>query len=409
MHLLNKISLICLSIALVIPSTGLAHLQPHSNSAPSDELVLGMSTALSGPTAELGRRMRAGVQLAIERYNSDRNHTHKIRLAVYDDGYEPYRVAANMNRLIDEDNSIAIIGNVGTPTAIAALPIITEKKILFFAPFSGAGLLRKTPPEHYVINYRASYSQEISAMIDALINYGGLKTDQIAFFTQRDGYGDAGYVSGFAALKRHGLKDSRKIVHVRYERNTLAVENALADILLSAQDIKAIVMVGAYAPCAKFIRLAKQSGLKAVFLNVSFASSDLLLRKLGKDSSGVLVTQVVPPLTEHGAPIVQQYLADLRNITPEIGANYVGLEGYIGARLLLRAIDNIQGQITRERVIGALEDLGTFDLGVGVTLSLNPLQHQASHQVWVTQLQQEKTSPYEWQQIKALLQRETSP
>jgi len=406
----NKHRLISLAIAITLFVSCTTWSIATTNSTPTaNELVLGMSTALSGPTAELGLRMRSGVQLAIERYNNELNHKHRIRLAVYDDGYEPYRVAGNMNRLIDEDHSLAIIGNVGTPTAIAALPIISEKKVLFFAPFTGAGLLRKNPPDHYVINFRASYRQEIAAMVDALINYGGLKTNQIAFFTQRDGYGDAGYISGFAALKRHGLKDSRNILHVRYERNTLAVENALADILLSPQDVKAIIMVGAYAPCAKFIHLAKQSGLQALFLNVSFVSSDLLLRKLGNDSSGVLVTQVVPHLTKNGVPIVQQYLSDLHLLTPEVSANYVGLEGYISARLLLRAIDNIQGEVTRERLISALEELGTFDLGLGTTLHLSPAQHQACQKVWITQLQHNKISPYDWKNIGKLLKGKGSP
>ena len=56
----------------------------------------------------------------------------------------------NIQRLIDEDHALAIIGNVGTPTAVAALPLIKNRGVPFVAPFSGAGLLRKTPPERYV-------------------------------------------------------------------------------------------------------------------------------------------------------------------------------------------------------------------------------------------------------------------
>ena len=48
-------------------------------------------------------------------------------------------------------------------------------------------------------------------------------TLEIALFTQRDAYGDAGYAGSVAALKRHGLKDEKQVLHVRYERNTLAV------------------------------------------------------------------------------------------------------------------------------------------------------------------------------------------
>ena len=68
-------------------------------------------------------------------------------------------------------------------------------------------------------------------MIDALIDIAGLKPEEIAFFTQRDDYGDAGFTLGMAALQRHGLIDPKTVLHVGYVRNTLAVENAVADLI----------------------------------------------------------------------------------------------------------------------------------------------------------------------------------
>ena len=105
----------------------------------------------------------------------------------------------------------------------------------------------KSPPDRYVINYRASYAEETAAMIDMLIDQQGLKPEQIGFFTQRDSYGDAGYSGGIAALKRHGLADVSRIAHGRYERNTIAVENGLADLLTATPPLRAVIMVGAYS------------------------------------------------------------------------------------------------------------------------------------------------------------------
>ena len=198
------------------------------------EILLGMSTAMTGPAADLEKNMSVGVLTALERENrSGGIKGRALRLLVLDDGYEPHRTAPNMRKLIEEKQVLAVIGNVGTPTAIAAIPIANEHRTLFFAPFTGAGMLRKAPPDRYVINYRASYAEETAAMIDALIHHGKLSPEDIAFFTQRDGYGDAGFAGGKAALKRHGLKDETKIVHVRYERNTLAVEGGIATLLFS--------------------------------------------------------------------------------------------------------------------------------------------------------------------------------
>ena len=136
------------------------------------DIVLGMSTALSGPAGDLGKNMKQGVLVGLERANQAGGiHGRSLKLIALDDGYEPTRTAPNMRKLIEKEKVLAVIGNVGTPTAIAAVPIANEQKTLLFAPFTGAGVLRKNPPDRYVINYRASYAEETAAMIDALIQY----------------------------------------------------------------------------------------------------------------------------------------------------------------------------------------------------------------------------------------------
>jgi ABC-type branched-subunit amino acid transport system substrate-binding protein len=84
----------------------------------TDEVVLGMSAAFSGPASALGNDMRAGITAAIEECNRAGGvHGRNVRLAALDDGYEPARAAPNMRRLVDEEKVVAIVGNVGTPTA----------------------------------------------------------------------------------------------------------------------------------------------------------------------------------------------------------------------------------------------------------------------------------------------------
>jgi ABC-type branched-subunit amino acid transport system substrate-binding protein len=49
------------------------------------------------------------------------------------------RTAPNIRQLIEKDKVLAIIGNVGTPTAIIAVPLANEEKTLLFA---GGAVLR---------------------------------------------------------------------------------------------------------------------------------------------------------------------------------------------------------------------------------------------------------------------------
>jgi ABC-type branched-subunit amino acid transport system substrate-binding protein len=397
-----------LMLFFLIARAAASGVKAETNAPP--EIVLGMSTALSGPAADLGQDMRQGVLAGLERANRAGGvHGRRLRLIALDDGYEPGRTAPNMRQLLEKENVLAVIGNVGTPTAIAAIPIANEQKTLLFAAFTGAGVLRKNPPDRYVINYRASYAEETGAMIDALIDVAGLKLADIAFFTQRDAYGDAGFNGAIAALKRRGLKDEKQVPHVRYERNTLAVENALASLLFAEHEPRAVVMVGAYGPCAKFIKLAHDAGLKAIFLNVSFVGSRSLANELNQLPVSVIVTQVVPHPVETGVPIVSDFLADLKAQEAPVQPGFGSLEGYIAARILLRALERTVGAPTREGLIEAFEGLGPFDIGVGQTLQLGPGKHQASHHVWPTVLNDGAFVPFAWADMGGLLKRKAAP
>lgn len=364
-----------------------------------EKILLGMSTALSGPAKDLGQDMRLGVEAAFAEVNRAGGVNGRLlELIALDDGYEPARAAPNMRELIDRHEVLAIVGNVGTPTAVASIPIANESRVPFFGAFTGAGILRRNPPDRYVINFRASYAEETAAMVDGLIRNAGLQPEQIAFFTQRDAYGDAGFSGGVQALRRHGFTNELAVAHVRYERNTLAVEKALANLLEHEPVVKAVIMVGAYAPCSAFIRLAREHQLEAIFLNVSFVGPTSLARTLGAAGDGVIVTQVVPHF-DGGLPIVRDYRVAVSARDPKAVYSFGSLEGYAAARIFIRALTRVSGKPRRDSILDALENLGSFDVGLGDPLMLSKDEHQASHRVWPTVLRGGRFVPFDWDEL----------
>jgi ABC-type branched-subunit amino acid transport system substrate-binding protein len=369
-----------------------------------------MSTVLSGDSPNLGKDMERGIVTGLDRANrSGGVNGRKLRLIALDDGFEPTRTGPNMRQLIEKDNVLAVIGNVGNSTAIVSVPLANEEKTLLFAAYSGGPILRKIPPDRYVINYRASYAEETGVMFDALIGLAGLKPEDIAFFAQRDSYGDAGYTLGMKALESHGLKDPKAILHVGYERNSMAVENAVAQLLLVQSPPRAIVMYGAYAPCAKFIKLCRSADLNPLFLSISFVGSGSFAEALRETDAKVIVTQVVPYPSDYSIPIVKDYRDDLKATDYSAVAGFGDLEGYIAARILTLALSKIEGPITRDVIVDALGGLGEFDIGLGKPLFLTPTEHQASHRVWATILRGGKFVPFDWSEITSLLNKRAQP
>ena len=373
--------------------------QESENDSPEQLVKLGMSTALSGPAEYLGQNVRRGVEVAMAEFQASGKRS--VKLYVLDDGYEPNRTIPNMRKLIVNDQVHAIIGNVGTPTSVVSLPIIRAENICFFGAYTGAGILRRDPPDSQVFNYRASYAQETAAMVYGLVNEGDIPPTGIAIFTQRDAYGDAGYSGAIEALRAHGLAQTSKLIHARYERNSLCVEQAVAQMLLADTIPQAIIMVGSYAPCAKFIKLTKDSGINPIFLNVSFVGTEPLIQALGAYGEGVIITQIVPhPLSD--LPVVQAYRQAMQKHAPDASLNFGSLEGYIDMVIFYRALLSIKGQVTRQNIIDAFGNMGTFDMGLDVPLSFSVDDHQASDRVWPTIIRQQQAQPLNWSELSRI-------
>lgn len=358
------------------------------------DIVLGMSAAFSGPSADLGRGMRHGIELMLRRVNEAGGiGGRRVRLVALDDSYQADPVKDNMLRLIDRERAMAVIGNVGTAGATVAVPIANERKVLLFGTYSGADVLRKSPPDRYVLNLRASYAEETSVMVRGLFRRG-IKPQEIAFFTQNDGYGDSGFAGAVRALNEAGFQDTQSLVHGRYDRGTIAVESGVMALVEARVRPKAVILVGTYSANARFIRLARQLLPSALFLNVSFVGSESLNQALGADSEGVIITQVVPPY-DSPLPGVREYRQALARFSPAVPPSFISLEGFLAAKALVEGLRRASPNITRERLIDAMES-APIDIGIGTPLRYTPKEHQGSHEVWLTVIRDGKFVPLAW-------------
>jgi ABC-type branched-subunit amino acid transport system substrate-binding protein len=146
--------------------------------------------------------MKLGIDAAFNVANTKGGvNGRQLRLVAADDGYEPTRTAETMKQLYEQDRVFGVVGNVGTPTAVVALPYALDHRMLFYGAFTGASLLRSDPPDRYVFNYRASYAEETDAVVRYLVKVRRLKPEQIAVFAQQDSYGDAGFAGVAKAIR----------------------------------------------------------------------------------------------------------------------------------------------------------------------------------------------------------------
>jgi len=343
----------------------------------SNKIILGQSAAFSGPAAELGIQFHQGARIWFDQVNALGGVAGKtIEIKTLDDGYEPDRCAANTQKLIAED-VFALFGYIGTPTSLAALPLLSKAQVPFIAPFTGAMGLRE-PFNKQVFHLRASYNDETALIVKQLTNLGLKK---IAVFYQNDAYGKAGLDGVTLALDKLGLKP---VAQATVERNSVDVAAAVRAINAAGPD--AVVQISAYKSCAAFIRAARQTGFGGTFFNVSFVGTQALADELGKDGAGVVVSQVMPSPYSLARPIAREFSEAVKKAGGNAQANFSSMEGYLAAKVVTEGLKRAGTRMnSREGLIQGIEAIGSQSLG-GFQLNFSASQHVASSFVELSML-----------------------
>ncbi len=316
---------------------------------------LGQSLPLSGPLAELGTEYRDGA-LAYFKWVNSRGGVggRKIELLTLDDGYVVDRTVANARKLLDEDNVFAFFGMFGSANYAALMPLVNERAIPSVAPYTGADSLRaqSSPTTFWV---RASYGDETEKIIDQLTTLG---INRIAVFYQDDAFGKAGLAGVEAALAKRQQKVLQTGV---YDKTKNDVDEAVKAI--GAADPQAVVMVSTYKPTAAFVKQMRKSGRMPQFFALSVVGLKALHAELGNEAAGIAISQVVPFPDNATAPVVREMKQLPATMLPGAGVTYTTLEGFIAARVMVEGLRRMGGQVSREKLLAALESLRDFDVG----------------------------------------------
>ncbi|CAN7414844.1 ABC transporter substrate-binding protein [Polaromonas sp. LjRoot131] len=332
------------------------------------EIQVGQFAAQTGPAAELGKRMQLGILAHFNAVNAAGGISGRtLKLVSRDDGYEPEKAAAAVKALIEEDKVFALIGSVGTPTTLAAVPAINAAGIPLIGPFTGAQALRE-PFNRNLFHVRASYFDETERIVQHLSTVGITK---IAIFYQNDSYGKAGLEGVMRALTKRNLKPAASVT---VERNSVDVAAPLAEILKAAPE--AVIQISAYKSCAALIKQARAKAYGGQFFNVSFVGSKALAEELGDAGAGVTISQVVPfPYTPSSA-VVREYQQRMMEAGHK-DFDFSSMEGFLAAKVFTEGLRRAGKNLTRESLMTALESIRDHNIG-GFTVNYGPKSHEGS-------------------------------
>jgi ABC-type branched-subunit amino acid transport system substrate-binding protein len=337
--------------------------------AADNRIVIGQSAPLTGSNAELGKDIRDGALAYFRKVNAAGGvHGKTLELETIDDHNDRKTAGANAVRLVERENVVALFGFASTTLSLDAMPIVKERRVPFFAPFTGADAIYHQNP--YVFAMRASYADELAKVLE---HWGDLGLTRVTVIHYDDQIGNENYATVERIMKAAG----KKPVGVKLLRNKDVTPAQVEQVIASDPEI--IVATTSYDSTAQVLRMLHKAGRPYNMTTLSFVGPSQLAKVAGADASGVSVSGVVPPPTKVVVPVVKECAAALRaaGLPP---LNYTNLEACISAKVLVEAIRRAGRDATRESVYKALQTLSGYDAG-GYVVSFGPDVRHGSHYV----------------------------
>ncbi len=377
------------------------------------DLKIGMSAAFRGPSAGLGTELYRGAQVYYTEINQRGGvHGRTISVVALDDGNEPTPCIKNTIELVEKEQVFFLSNYVGTPTLTRALPVIkryADRQVILVGNFTGAQLQREEPYVEQVFNIRASYRQEMLALVDRFWQTGARK---FGVYYQIDAYGRSGTDGVARGLAQRGATIAAEATYVRNSARFAADVSPAVQALRQA-GVDVVLCTGSYQGCGAFVRTARDRGWTVPISNVSFVGSEAMLSLLlshgkttGRDyTRGLINSQVVPSYDDVGLPAVVEYRTLMDKHNPQLPPglrdpqhaaeqlSFRSLEGFVNAKVIVEALRRSGPSPTRAGFRQALESLKNFDLGIGAPLTFGPERHQGLDNVYFTSVVNGRWAP----------------
>jgi ABC-type branched-subunit amino acid transport system substrate-binding protein len=290
------------------------------------EYLIGSSLPLNGIMAEMGNAVKTGTRTSFVFYGG--NAGKKLLYRFEDDKYEPKLTQENIKKLYNK-GVFLFYGIVGTPTVKRILPFLNNNSVYLYAPFTGAEFLRHS---RYVLNFRASYKDEINKIVSYLLKHNIKK---IALFYQNDEYGNEIYFHTYKILQQKNIK----LTGIgTYKRNTFFITSALNEI--SHAKPQAVIMAGTSKVSAMFIEKYRKRDPGTVFCTVSFVNPDNLVREL-KNTKNIIFSEVVPYYNDKSVREAVLFKKELKKAYPGEKPGFFAFEAYLANKVLLRGFKKL--------------------------------------------------------------------
>jgi branched-chain amino acid transport system substrate-binding protein len=360
------------------------------------EIKIGQTMPYSGPASAygtVGRLETAYFQMINARGGVNGR---KINLISLDDSYSPPKALEQTRRLVEQDEVLAIVGQLGTLTSSAAQKYLNTKKVPQILITSGAA--KWDDPQNYPYSTFLYSPYRLEGQIFAAYLLKERPNARLGVLFQND---DAGrdYVRGL----KDGLGDkaTRMIVkEVAYETTDAVIDSQI--VTLKAADADALFLMTTPKFGAQAIRKIAELGWKPLtYLSGVSTSIKTVLEPAGVENAKGIITALAFKRPEDprwdNEKDVQDYKAFLREWYPAGNlTDSSNIAGYLAAFVTVRLLELCGDELTRENLLKqatTLTALAAPLLLPGISITTTPKRYTPFRQMQIARFDGKTWAP----------------
>jgi len=357
-----------------------------SSAAPAGAapLRIGLIAPLSGGSADFGKSVREGAELAISEVNAMSTYLGRtFELVVRDDKGDPASGKEAALNLVTHEKVAATIGFCNTGVAMNALDVFESNQHVLIVPCAqGTAITRKTPAaQSYVFRTAPSDAMNAGFLVTEIVDHRKLM--KVAILADTTGYGNGGVADITAELQRRSLQPAY------VGRFALGVTSLRSEVDAARAAGAQVLVVYAVGPeQAVAVKARSESKWNAPYFAPWTLSFRSVLDKAGAPAlEGTMMTQSIiqDSANESRASFIARYYKHTGNHT--IGSLMAAAQAYDAVHLMSRAVLRTPGDLSGPALKKALENLSEPYRGV-VTIYDHPFSgndHDAfsSNMIWL--------------------------
>jgi branched-chain amino acid transport system substrate-binding protein len=351
------------------------------------EIVIGSMQDLSGPIVAFSKQLKNGMEMRVEEVNALGGiHGRKLKLVIEDHGYDPKKAVLATQKLVQKDRIFAMVGTIGTPTALPSMPILFEKNVPHLFPLTAAREMYE-PLHRLKYSFAATYFDQMRAAIKYMVKSKGYA--KVCTLYQDDDFGLEVMRGAEAGLKEINMALAEKTTYKRgatdFSSQVAKMKDAGCDLVVLGTIIRETIGT---------IATARKLGWNVEFMGSSASYTDLIHKLGGPAMNGFYSTNTVNnPYLDDASRNVREWGNRYKEKFKEDPAVF-SVYGYQVIDLFIQIADKAGPKLNVDTFINTLEGFSsTRDMFGGDAMTFSKTKHLGTNRARLSQIVNGKWTP----------------